>query len=192
MAQMVVKGKNVEVSEPLHAYVEKKLGKLDRHLDKITSLTVELSTEPKKASNERQVVQVTMQVNGQILRAEEASSDMYAAVDAVADKLERSIERYKSKHYRKDDIRKSRRKAAQVMAAEDAAAEDVEVAEEAQSGITHTKRFPIKPMSAEEATEQMELLGHDFYIFYNEDTAGASVVYKRRNGTYGLLIPEPA
>jgi putative sigma-54 modulation protein len=192
MAQMVVKGKNLDVPEPLHAYVEKKLGKLDRHLDKITSLTVELSAESTKASNDRQVVQVTMQVNGQILRAEEASSDMYGAVDAVAGKLQRSIERYKSKHYRKNDIRMSRRRAAQEREAEVATVANIEEAADLEAGITHTKRFPIKPMSAAEATEQMELLGHDFYIFYDQDTEGVSVVYKRRNGTYGLLIPEPA
>lgn len=194
MAQLVVKGKNLDVSEPLYTYVEKKFGKLDRHLDKITAVTVELSKEPRKSSNDRQVVQVTMQVNGQILRAEEASSDMYAAVDVVVDKLERSIERYKSKLYRKDTIRKTRRDAARVADKEAAAAEALEAAVEdaTEGGITHTKRFQIKPMSPDEATEQMELLGHDFYIFYHPDAAVVSVVYKRRNGGYGLLIPELA
>lgn len=194
MAQLVVKGKNLDVSQPLHSYVEKKIGKLDHHLDKITAVTVELSKEARKASNERQVVQVTMQLNGQTLRAEETSADMYAAIDVVIDKLERSLERYKSKLYRKDTIRKERREKARIVSHEEALAEAAEVgAAEGisdESGITHTKRFQIKPMSADEATEQMELLGHDFYIFYNEDTAGVCVVYKRRTGTYGLLIPE--
>jgi putative sigma-54 modulation protein len=188
MAQMVVKGKSIEVSEGLRDYVEKKLGKLEGHLDKITAITVELAAEQRKTTNNRQVVQVTMQVNGQILRAEEASSDMYAAVDIVVEKLQRSIERYKSKLYRKDDIRKNRREKARLQEANAAGAD--EMVEE--SGITHTKRFQIKPMSPQEATEQMELLGHDFYIFYNQDTTGVSVVYKRTNGSYGLLIPEMA
>jgi putative sigma-54 modulation protein len=189
MAQMVVKGKNIEVTEPLHAYVQKKLGKLDRHLDKITALTVELSAEPRKTSNTGQVVQVTLLVNGQTLRAEQESSDMYAAVDGVVEKLERSIERYKSKLYRKDDIRRNRRETAR--SAELPPLEpEVETADE--MGITHTKSFPIKPMSPKEATEQMELLGHDFYIFNNQDTSGVCVVYKRKNGTYGLLVPEQA
>jgi putative sigma-54 modulation protein len=189
MAPIVVKGKNIEVSEPLHNYVEKKLGKLDRHLEKITAITVELSTEQRKSSNNGQVVQVTMHVNGQILRAEEASSDMFAAVDAVVEKLERSAERYKSKLYRKDDIRKSRRDAARSESMPEVASA-ADIVEE--TGITHTKHFPIKPMSPKEATDQMELLGHDFYIFFNDDTSAVSVVYKRKNGTYGLLLPEMA
>jgi ribosome hibernation promoting factor len=187
MAQMVVKGKNIEVTEALRDHVEKKLGKLESHLDKITAMTVELSAEPRKSSSNRQVVQVTMQVNGQTLRAEEASSDMYSAVDVVVEKLQRIVERYKSKLYRKDDIRKNRRAAAR-MESESAAATAQAMVEE--TGITHTKRFAIKPMSPQEATEQMELLGHDFYIFYNQDTTSVSVVYKRKNGSYGLLIPE--
>jgi putative sigma-54 modulation protein len=187
MSQMVVKGKNIEISEPLHSYVEKKLSKLDRHFDGITAMTVELSAEPRKSSNNGQVVQVTMQVNGQILRAEEASADMFMAVDSVVEKLERSIERYKSKLHRKDDIRKSRREEARNVEMAPVMT-DAEISED--TGITHTKHFPIKPMSPREATEQMELLGHDFYLFYNEDTTNVSVVYKRRNGTYGLLIPE--
>jgi putative sigma-54 modulation protein len=193
MAQMVVKGKNIEVTEPLHDYVEKKLGKLDKHLDKITATTVELSTEPHKSNSQRQVVQVTMQVNGQILRAENADADMYAAVDGVVEKLERSMERYKSKRYRKDDIRKNRREAERSASANEAALAQAQLDEEDLiTGITHVKRFQIKPMSAEEATDQMELLGHDFYIFFNEDTSAVSVVYKRKNGTYGLLLPELA
>jgi putative sigma-54 modulation protein len=196
MAQLVVKGKNVDVSEPLHTYVEKKIGKLDHHLDKITAVTVELSKESHKASNDRQVVQVTMQLNGQTLRAEESSADMYAAIDVVVDKLERSLERYKSKFYRKDTIRKTRREEARMASQQEAVAaavqEAVAAGETGDSGITHTKRFQIKPMSADEATDQMELLGHDFYLFLNEDTAGVCVVYKRKSGSYGLLIPESA
>jgi putative sigma-54 modulation protein len=132
------------------------------------------------------VVQVTMLVNGQTLRAEEASPDMYSAVDIVVEKLERSIERYKSKLYRKDDIRKTRREAR--VQSESEAAGGPEIADE--TGITRVKRFPVKPMSPQEATEQMELLGHDFYVFLNQESSNVSVVYKRTNGSYGLLIPE--
>ena len=189
MPPLVVKGKNIEVSEPLHSYVEKKLGKLDRLLDKITAVTVELSSESTRSSNDRQKVQVTVLVNGQILRAEESAADMFVAVDAVVDKLQRSIERYKAKLYRKTTIRKNRRTLAR---GAQATTEGLATEATAASAITRTKRFPIKPMSPEEATEQMELLGHDFYVFYNQDSGGVSVVYKRENGTYGLLIPELA
>jgi putative sigma-54 modulation protein len=188
MAQIVVKGKNIEVSEPLRDYVEKKLGKLESHMDKITTIAVELSAEQHKTTNSRQVVQVTMQVNGQIIRAEEASSDMYAAVDVVLEKLRRSLERYKSKLYRKDDIRKNRREKARMLEA--SAAAEAEAGEE--TGISRVKRFQIKPMSPDEAAEQMELLGHDFYLFYDQEAAAVSLVYKRKNGSYGLLIPELA
>ena len=190
MAQIFVKGKNIEVSEPLRDYVEKKLSKLEGHLDKITAINVELSTEQRKGTNSRQVVQVTMSLNGQIIRAEETSPDMYAAVDLVLEKLQRSLERYKSRLYRKDDIRKTRREMARQMEA--AATAEAEAAAFEEAGIMRTKRFPIKPMSPEEATEQMELLGHDFYVFYDQDNSSVSVVYRRRNGTYGLLIPELA
>ncbi len=189
MAQLVVKGKNIEVAESLHDYVEKKLGKLEGHLDKITAITVELSAETRRTSTSRQIVEVTMFVNGQILRAEETSADMYAAVDAVVEKLQRIIERNKSKLYRKDDIRKSRRAAAR---REDAAVESMPADIGEGTDITHTKRFQIKPMSAQEATDQMEMLGHDFHIFVNQDTNNVNVVYKRKNGSYGLLIPEVA
>lgn len=191
MQQMVVKGKNVEIADSLRDYVEKKLNRLDRLNDKITSMQVELSTEPTKAAQDRQVVQVTVQINGTILRAEEASSDMFAAVDAVVDKLERRMERYKEKLYHKTDIRKNRRAAARTLAAS-TAAPPLQMADEESGQIVRTKRFQIKPMAASEAVEQMELLGHDFYIFYNEELSGVNVVYKRRDGTYGLLVPEQA
>jgi putative sigma-54 modulation protein len=191
MTQMVVKGKNIDVPEPLHRYVEKKLGKMDKYLEKITAITVQLSAEPRKSSNNRQVVEVTMVVNGQTLRAEDAAADMFAAVDAVVEKLERSVARYKDKFYRKSDIRRTRREAARTLNETIQASSEVEETP-GDEAITHTKHFQIKPMSPAEATDQMELLGHDFYIFYNQDTAGVSVVYKRKNGTYGLLIPELA
>lgn len=189
MSQVVIKGKNIDIPEPLYDYVEKKMGKLDRHLEKITAITVELSAEARKAVSDRQVVQVTMLVNGQILRAEESAADMFVAVDAAVDKLQRSAERYKAKLYRRAGIRKSRKEHERSMEAPAPPAEEGELEDD---GINHTKRFPIKPMSPAEATEQMELLGHDFYIFYNEDTDGVNVVYKRRAGGYGLLIPELA
>jgi len=190
MQQMVVKGKNIEVTKPLRQHVEEKLGRLDRHLDRITSMTVELSSEPTKAAEDRQVVQVTMLVNGTILRAEESSSDMFAAVDAVVDKLQRRVIRYKEKLYHRSHIRRRRRDEARILTAS-ARSAGAETGEDA-SPIVRTKRFPIKPMSAEEAVEQMELLGHDFYVFYNESSAGVNIVYKRDDGTYGLLIPEMA
>ncbi len=190
MQQLVVKGKNIEVTAPLRQHVETKLGRLDRHLGKITSMTVELSSERTRASESRQVVQVTVLVNGTIIRAEEAASDMFAAVDAVVDKLQRRVLRYKEKLYHRHDIRRSRREEAR--SASLLARGPAPDLSEGNSTIVRTKRFQIKAMSADEAVEQMELLGHDFYVFYNADSAGVNVVYRRKDGTYGLLIPEMA
>lgn len=179
--QLIITGKNMEVSEPLKDYVEKKIGKLTRYLPTIDEVHVELSVEKTKSNLQRQVVQVTMRSNGTILRAEERSADMLAAVDSVRDKLQRQMERFKERPVR-------RRKRARVEAAEPLA----ETEEEPSPRIVRTKRFAVTPMAEEEAIEQMELLGHDFFIFYNPATASMNVVYRRRDGNYGLLQPDLA
>lgn len=180
--QLIITGKNMEVSEPLKEYVEKKIGKLTRYLPTIDEVHVELSVEKTKSNLQRQVVQVTMRSNGTILRAEERSADMLAAVDSVRDKLQRQMERFKERPVRK-------RQRARVEAIEEPAAM---TEEEPSSQIVRTKRFGVTPMTAEEAIEQMELLGHDFFIFYNPATASMNVVYRRQDGNYGLLQPELA
>jgi len=176
--QLIIKGKNIEITDPLRKYVHKKLGKLDRYLPTIDEVRVELSVENVKSSKDRQVVQVTMRSNSMILRAEERSADIFAAIDAVRDKLQRQIKRYKEKPIR---IRERARAAAQ--AAELAT-------EEMPPRIVRTKRFSVRPMTEEEAIEQMELLGHDFFIFFNSNVAAMNVLYRRRDGNYGLLQPE--
>jgi putative sigma-54 modulation protein len=177
--QLMITGKNMEVSESLREYVEKKLGKLDRYLPVNGEAHVELSVEKVKSDQDRQVVQVTVRSNGTILRAEERNADMLAAIDAVRDKLQRQMVRYKEK---------SARLRGWTLAA--ATAEATAQAEELTSRIVRTKVFSVAPMDAEEAIEQMELLGHDFFIFYNPSTASMNVVYRRQDGDYGLLQPE--
>jgi putative sigma-54 modulation protein len=176
--QLIIKGKNVAVTDPLRKYVEKKIGNLDRYLPTIDEVRVELSVENVKSSKHRQVVQVTMRSNNTILRAEERSSDMLAAVDAVRDKLRRQIRRYKEKPMR---VRERARTAAQ--AAELAS-------EEMPRRVVRTKRFTVRPMTEEEAIEQMELLGHDFFVFFNPSVDSMNVLYRRQDGDYGLLQPE--
>jgi putative sigma-54 modulation protein len=129
---------------------------------------------------------VTIWANGSILRAEEKSADLFAAVDAVTDKMERQIERFKGK--------RRRRRQQGAPAAAFPASLEMEEEEEAGSGpaIVRVKQFPISPMSVEEAIDQMELLGHDFFVFYNADTNSMNVVYRRKDGNYGLLQPELA
>jgi putative sigma-54 modulation protein len=179
--ELIIKGKNMEVTEQLRQYVERKIGRLDRYLPNVDEARVELSVQKAKSSQDRQVVQVTMRSNSTILRAEERSADMFAAVDAVRDKLQRQMKRLKEKPVR----RMERQQAA-------AAAQPTVAEVEEPPRIVRTKRFVVTSMTEEEAIEQMELLGHDFFIFYNPSADSVNVVYRRRDGNYGLLQPETA
>lgn len=180
--ELILKGKNVEVTDRLREYVEQKIGKLDRYLPSISEAWVELSSEETKAAQDRQVCQVTVRSNGTILRAEERSDDMFSAIDSVLDKMYRQIARYKGK-------RKNRWRGAgtTVEPLPIALGEDLE--EEVRS-IVRVKRFPMTPMVPEEAVEQMELLGHDFFVFFNAEEGRINVLYRRKGGNYGLLQPE--
>ena len=177
----IIKTKNVELTDYLQQYVEKKTGKLDRILPRITECRVELSVANAKSAKDRQVVQITVRGKNLILRAEERSADMRTAVDAAIDKLHRQIRRYKGKR----DRGRGRPEEPDLEALVE---EGVE--EEAPPTIARVKRFRVAPMTDQEAIEQMELLGHDFFIFHNTDTQILSVLYRRRDGDYGLLEPE--
>jgi putative sigma-54 modulation protein len=178
--QLIIESKNLEVTDRLRTYVERKVGKLDRYLPVIDEARVELATETTRSAQDRQVCQITLRVNGTILRAEDRSPDMFASIDAVLGKIHRQIARYKGK-------RQNRWRAAPVP--EPVPFEEEELPEE-EGTIVRVKRFRAAPMSQGEAIEQMELLGHDFFVFYNADTAALNVVYRRRDGNYGLLEPE--
>ena len=180
--ELSIKGKNVEVTDRLSDYVEKKIGRLDRYLPSISEVWVELSTEGARAAQDRQVCQVTVRANGTILRAEERSDDMFTSIDAVLDKMYRQIARYKGK-------RKNRWRGSAVPM-EPLPLEAEEIYDEESSNIVRTKRFRMTPMGPDEAVEQMELLGHDFFVFYNADEGQVNVIYRRKDGDYGLLQPE--
>lgn len=188
MIDVVVTGRNIDVPADLQEYVQKKLGRLDRYLDNILELRVELSAKKAKSAADRQVVQATLVAGGSLLRAEERSSDMYAAVDAVADKLFRQVRRYKDRLHRKGRVR-GERPAAMVAERERAVAEEylIEEEEEGEVLFERIKRFDLRPMSSIEAVEQMELLGHDFFAFLNADSDEVNVAYRRADGGYGLL-----
>lgn len=177
--QIIVTAKNVELSDWLRSYVERKVNKLDHYLPAIDEARVELSVQRTKSSGDSQVVQLTLRANGSVLRSEERSSDMQSSIDAVMDKITRQIERYKGKHYRSQN----RAQAEQLAAL-------AEEEEPIEGAIVRTKRFVTRPMSVDEAIEQMELLGHDFFAFYDVVDSTFSVVYRRRDGGYGLLQPE--
>jgi len=180
--ELTIKGKNVEVTDRLRDYVHKKIGKLDRYLPSISEAWVELSVEGTKAAQDRQVCQVTVRSNGTILRAEERSDDMFYSIDTVLDKMYRQIARYKGK-------RKNRWRGA-AAPVEPLPMEYEEETEEEETKIVRFKRFQMAPMNTEEAIEQMELLGHDFFVFYNAEDGQINVLYRRKDGNYGVIVPE--
>lgn len=177
MVQMNIRGKNVEVTDALQDYAQKKLDKLERYFDQpLTNVNVTL-----KVYKVGQKAEVTIPVMGTVLRAEETNQDLYAAIDVVVDKLERQIRKYKTRlnrkgrHYSKKSLDNTL-----VTTNEEEKNNDETV-------IVRKKRFDLKPMNAEEAVLQMELLGHNFFVFYNDDTDQTNVVYKRKDGKYGLI-----
>lgn len=172
--RILVRGKNFEVTNALRQQAEKKISKLERYLGQDPEAQVTLSVEG--ASH---VVEVTIRLNGLILRAEEATNDMYASIDLVIDKLERQIRKYKTKLDRK--IKQQGLK--------DLIAKYPEDVDE-EPKLMRTKRFPIKPMQVEEAIMQMNMVGHSFFVFSNADTEDVNVVYLRKDGNYGLIEPE--
>lgn len=189
---LTVRSRNGRVSDRQRQHIQDKLGKLERYLDQISSATVEVSTEQRRGAGEVHRVQVTLVgEHGVLLRAEESSSDMYAAVDAVQESLQRQIVRYKEKHWRRGKLRRQGGKfiESEVPEVAPVAVEEVEV-EEPVPQILRTKEFQLKPMYTDEAIEQMELLGHGFFLFRDADTRNISLVYRRKDGNYGLIVPE--
>jgi len=186
---LVIKGKHLEVEEAAQEYIRSKINKLERHLPDIGEVKVEVSQEMTKAVESRYVVQVTINSHGTLLRGEEKASNISAAVDSVVDVLNRQIERFKGKLYRS----KRRRipPPQKQLAAELTEPEEEAVVEERRE-IVKVKRFPVKPMSPEEAVDQMELLSHNFFIFFNAENERFSLLYRRSDGNYGLIEPELA
>lgn len=180
--QLIITGKNMNVSNRTENYVRRKIEKLDRHLAEPVEARVELATENTRDINQREIVQVTLVKNGTIIRAEERAADLRAAVDAVVDKLDKQVRRYKDKQVRK------RRVLAQSIQAAAMPQEDIEP----EPYISRSKRFKTSPMSPAEAIEQMELLGHSFFLFFNAESEQLNVLYRRDDGNYGLLEPELA
>ncbi|MBE3556975.1 MAG: ribosome-associated translation inhibitor RaiA [Firmicutes bacterium] len=192
--QINVHGKDLTVTDALRTYVEKKIGRLDEryNLQALSPATVTLSVQ-----RGQHIVEVTLPFNHLVLRAEERTDDMYAAIDLVADKLERQIRKYKTRIHRK-----LRQKTAEVNEAAQAVAGGAVSANHAMGGaeteeeedqppeLVRVKRFAFKPMTVDEAILQMELLGHNFFVFKNADDGEVNVVYRRRDGSCGLIAPE--
>lgn len=173
----IISGKNIDVTPGLKSCIEQKLGKLERYFTPETEIIVTLSVE-----KERQKIEVTIPVKGHIIRSEQSSNDMYVSIDLVEEVIERQLRKYKNKLVARNQEGSNFKQ--EFFESEDTSSEDDEIK------IIRTKRFGIKPMFPEDACIQMDLLGHDFYVFFNAEREEVNVVYKRKNGTFGLIEPE--
>ena len=180
MKLQIIAKNNVEVSETIQAYIEKKVGKLGRYLPTLDEGKVEISREGTKLPEQRFTVQVTLDSKGVLIRAQEKSKDMRTAIDKVVDVLSKRIERYKGKLYDKSRGVSFTRQGAAI--------EQEEI--ETPKRVVKTKHFLVKPMPIDEAISQMELLGHDFFLFLDADTERLNLLYRRDDGNYGLIEPE--
>ena len=187
--KVIVHGRNVDVTDYMKEYVTKKVGKLERYLPQAGEVRAELTQNMTRSANDRYTAQITIWANGQILRAEESTSDIFASVDATIDKMSSQIRRYKGKRY--DNKRRASHVATEKVEQAAAAIAEGEAEEfpEEPGHIIRRKEFLVQPMNEEEALEQMELLGHDFFVFYNPLVRTVNVIYKRKDGNYGLLMP---
>ncbi len=172
---LVISGKNLDITDGLRAAIEEKIQKLERYFTESTEVIVTLS-----ATKNRQKIEVTIPMKGSIIRAEEVSSDMYVSIDLVEEVIERQLRKYKNKLIDKEQ--NAVHLSQQFI--------EEEIPEEEEISIIRSKRFAMKPMDPEEACVQMELLGHNFFVFRNSETDEVNVVYKRKGNTYGLIEPE--
>jgi putative sigma-54 modulation protein len=178
--KMEIRGRNIDITDALKEYTTKRLSKLEKYIEDARTAQVALSVE-----GERHKVEVTIPLNGVILRGEVASDDMYSAIDLVEEKLEKQIEKHKTKLY------KSYRGSGLKQAVADEIQKELENKDTTEKfQIVRTKRFALKPMDEEEAIMQMNLLGHSFFVFMNAETEEVNVVYKRKDKHYGLIEPD--
>lgn len=173
--RFIITGRNIDVTEGLKSAIYDKLGKLDKYFTEETEIHVTLSVE-----KERQKIEITIPVKGNIIRSEQTSNDMYVSIDLVEEIIERQLKKYKNKIIDK--------KQAATNFTQEYIEKDYE--DDEDISIIRTKRFGIKPMYPEDACIQMDLLGHNFFVFLNAETEEVNVVYKRKGNTYGLIEPE--
>ncbi|MFZ3576913.1 ribosome hibernation-promoting factor, HPF/YfiA family [Virgibacillus sp. DJP39] len=177
-----IRGENIEVTGAIRDYVQKKIGKLERYFDTPPTSDVHVNLS---VYNDEQKIEVTIPMTNLLLRAEEQHIDLYAAIDLVLDKLERQIRKYKTKVNRRSRQNGS---AKHIFADLEKEQADNEY-ESDEIEIVKTKRFNLKPMDSEEAVMQMDMLGHTFYVFTNANSNDTNVVYRRKDGRYGIIEP---
>jgi len=179
-----IRGENIEVTPALRDYVEKKVGRVEKYFSNTPNATVYVNL--KVYSDRTAKVEITIPMPNLVLRAEEKNQDMYAAVDVIVDKLERQIRKYKTRVNRKHRANGS---TADIIAVTGDVVLDAVDTEEQELELVRTKRFDLKPMDSEEAILQMNMLGHNFFVYTNAETNVPNVVYKRKDGRYGLIEP---
>ncbi|MGC4376823.1 ribosome-associated translation inhibitor RaiA [Fictibacillus sp. Mic-4] len=180
-----IRGENIEVTQALKEYVEKKVAKLQRYFNETPNSDVHVNL---KVYNNEQSIEVTIPMTGLLLRAEESHADMYAAIDLVVEKLERQIRKHKTKVNRK--FRQQQDNSKFLFTNGNETTSTAVLDEEDELEIVREKRFDLKPMDTEEAILQMDMLGHDFFVYNHAETNKTNVVYRRRDGKYGLIAPE--
>lgn len=173
-----ISGKNLEITEALRSYVEKKVSKLDKYLNDNRTASAEVMMRIERGTH---IAEVTVNLSGVLLRGEGKTGDMYTSIDSAVDRIERQLTKFKTKLWK----RSQGPKLGEVQVAGPESEEEL-----AAPRIVRTKRFALKPMDVEEAVMQMELLGHDFFVFRDADSGEVSVVYRRRDGHYGLIEAE--
>ncbi|MDP2182842.1 MAG: ribosome-associated translation inhibitor RaiA [Actinomycetota bacterium] len=181
--KMIVKGRHMAVTQPIHDYAEEKIGRLGKILDQDTmTVEVEIYHEKNPSIEKNQIAEVTVWITrGPVIRAKEASMDMYAAIDLVSEKLETQFRKYKGKMADRHSPK---------AAIPPVPAPDIGEPEAEEPAIVKTKSLELKPMTPEEAILQLELLGHDFFVFTSAETETVSVLYRRNDGDYGLIEPQ--
>ena len=180
--RLEVKGRNVEVTESVRSYAEEKLDRLERQLPEATQIEVELALETNPSIADDHVAEATVWAKGSTLRVRESSAAFETSIDLISDKLERQVKRYRAKRSRRETGRR-----ANGVLRDD---EPTFTGEQLEAMIVKSKQFDLQPLTPDEAAVEMELIGHDFFVFTNADTGLTNVVYRRRAGDYGLIEPQ--
>ena len=186
--KLVIHGKNIEITDAIREYVHQKIEKAVSHFQSITNeVDVHLSVARNPRISPRQAAEVTIYANGNVIRAEESSESLYASIDLVADKIARQLRKYKE---RRQDQKTQAQPTTEVVVAESLVTDLIgDRTPELPNEVVRTKYFSMPPMTLAEALEQLQLVGHDFYMFHNSETGEINVIYERNHGGYGVIHP---
>jgi putative sigma-54 modulation protein len=192
--QVTVTGRNIDLTPALKDYLLDKLQRSQKHFEKGLNITALLSVAKNPSVADSQTAEITIKLNGAVIRGEESTENMYASIDLVADKIERQLRKYKTRYYHKGGKGKERDNGEGIDVSPeidtDAEVKKEIALEDIRPKIVRSKRFPLKPMMPDEACKHMDLLGHDFFMFINSETNQVNTVYHRRDTNYGLIEPE--